>query len=370
MRKRLPVSAVRHEAERPLVSARKRTDSDSPSPKKQKRVGLIRHRRQEIAPISGCSAAVVKQGIRDWLLDNEFRMLSKPTIDQRRQFCERLEWYLDEFGLSECDSNALRGFFSYLGADYTGTAGRWNNPRLKNQVRPVTIGTYHNCITTLFSWMVENRMIAKSPLDNMKRPIVRADQIKPFTKDQIHALLAAAKASTNPRRNEAIIWILIDTGIRATELCGLRMRNLDLQARSLTVLGKGNKKRTVYFGRNAGRVLWNYLRSEGLNTLEHAEEPVFRSDRGKTTKDPLTRYGVLQIFERLGKFANLQGVRCSPHTCRHTFAIEFLRSGANIFTLREMLGHTELDMVRRYASITDADVRRQHNNFSPGDRFL
>ena len=155
---------------------------------------------------------------------------------------------------------------------------------------------------------------------------------------------------------------LFDTGVRATELCSLKMQDVDLYACHAKVLGKGNKSRSVYFGRRCGRVVRTYLRRE-FRTPTH---PLFTAQHADVA---LTRSGLLQIVNRLGKRAGIQVTRCSPHTFRHTFAVEFLRAGGNVFSLQQILGHTSLQVTQRYVALAQADIQAQHRQFSPGDRL-
>jgi site-specific recombinase XerD len=194
---------------------------------------------------------------------------------------------------------------------------------------------------------------------------VNSEQIQPFSQEQIEALRRAARRSHHPRRDETIVLFLLDTGVRVSELCNLKMSDLDLQGRRCTVIGKGNKRRTIHFGKTAGKFLWQYLREQ----TRDADDPVFLSDRGKTAGEPLTRSGVQQLIERLGNTAKLQAVRCSPHTFRHTFAVEFLRAGGNVFSLQQMLGHSGLHITNRYVALAQADLEHQHQQFSPADRL-
>jgi integrase/recombinase XerD len=71
----------------------------------------------------------------------------------------------------------------------------------------------------------------------------------------------------------------------------------------------------------------------------------------------------------LGRVAGIQSARCSPHTFRHTFAVEFLRGGGNVFSLKELLGHTSLTICNRYIALAQADLERQHRQYSPADRL-
>jgi site-specific recombinase XerD len=135
--------------------------------------------------------------------------------------------------------------------------------------------------------------------------------------------------------------------------------------RCCTVTGKGNKQRRLYFGARTAKALWAYLNEEARDP----EGALFLADNGPYDGEPLTRHGLLQLVRRLGRKAGIETARCSPHTFRHTFAIEFLRAGGNVFTLKELLGHTTLAMVNRYVALAQADLEAQHRRFSPGDRL-
>jgi integrase/recombinase XerD len=198
-------------------------------------------------------------------------------------------------------------------------------------------------------------------MGRVPKPLDRPDDVQPFTETQVNDLLTAAKRSRQPRRDEAILLFLFDTGLRASELCSLRFKDVDMTAKKATVEGKGGKTRPVYFGRVAARALWAYLKEDG----REAEEPIFLSERG----DALTRSGLQQLLERLGAQAHVTSTRCSPHTFRHTFAVSFLRAGGNQFTLMNLLGHTNIQMTSRYVRLAQADVENQHRQFSPADRL-
>jgi integrase/recombinase XerD len=200
-------------------------------------------------------------------------------------------------------------------------------------------------------------------MESIAPPISRSDQAQPFTEAQVSGLIAACRLTTHSRRDEDIVLFLLDTGVRASELCGIVFADLDMPARRCSVLGKGNKRRGVYFGKSTAKALYYYIREDA----REPDDPLFITDRGETAGDPLTRSGLLQLIERLEKSARLAGIRCSPHTFRHTFAISFLRNGGNVFTLQQMLGHTSLHMTNRYVALAQADIEKQHRQFSPVD---
>jgi len=210
--------------------------------------------------------------------------------------------------------------------------------------------------------------MAASPAERVKPPVSRPDQVQPFTIQQVEALLSAAKKSRNPRRDQAIILTLLDTGIRASELCGLAESDVELVSpRQIRVLGKGNKRRSVPIDKRTARALWQYLEETRDERLPGG--PLFLSDRGLSAGESLTGSGLLQLIERLGKAAGIESVRCSPHSFRHSFAVMFLRGGGNTFTLQQILGHTSLDMTRRYVELAQADLENQHRQYSPVARL-
>jgi integrase/recombinase XerD len=131
--------------------------------------------------------------------------------------------------------------------------------------------------------------------------------------------------------------LLVDTGIRASELCRLAVSDLDLKNQRLLFMGKGNKERYLPIAARTRQALWRYLasRDEPKPTA-----PLFLS----STQRPLDRTGLQKLVGRLGERAGVRNVH--PHRFRHTFAITFLRNGSTVFALQRILGHSSLALVR------------------------
>jgi len=305
--------------------------------------------------------------VEDWLADCQIRQHSSSTIELRRTLLGRLQWFLNDREATLCGRSELRSFLAYLSSGHQDADGRWGkgkDKRWSRPLRPASVNTYYHHIRAFFSWLVSEELIGTSPMEKIAPPVMREDQVTPFTKQQVEALVQAARRSKYPRRDEAIIRFLLDTGVRVTELCEMKMRDIDLLEGQARILGKGNKFRVICFGRRTARALRNYLREDE----RMPDETVFLSERGENAGSKFTRSGVLQLVERLGRVASIHGVRCSPHTFRHTFAVEFLRNGGNVFTLKQLLGHAGLQVTNRYVALAQADIQAQHRQFSPGDR--
>src|SRR5262249_54508502 len=117
-------------------------------------------------------------------------------------------------------------------------AGRWENARLRREMRPNTAKFYYARLHTFFTFLVEEGAVDASPMPRLKPPIVRQDQVQPFTREQQQSLLGEAKRSRHPKRDEALILFLLDIGARGSEVCDLIVQDLELTARRCRVHGK------------------------------------------------------------------------------------------------------------------------------------
>jgi integrase/recombinase XerD len=163
-------------------------------------------------------------------------------------------------------------------------------------------------------------------------------------------------------RNEALLRLLLDSGLRITEALKLRIDDVHLDAGSVRVrCGKGGKDRMAFIGMKTSRAVLRYLKvRKAVNT-----DTIFVTQDGL----PMKRRHAHQLIARLGASARISGVRVSPHTLRHTFATWFLRSGGDVFSLQRQLGHSSLSMTRRYLDLTQNDVAAAHGLHSPGNQL-
>jgi integrase/recombinase XerD len=205
------------------------------------------------------------------------------------------------------------------------------------------------------------------------RPEKRA--VVPFTADDIRALLSVITTSRlysrpgkrtsthtipNADRNRAIILLLLDTGIRSSELCGLRIHQTDLKNRRIKVMGKGSKERWVPFCARTGQAIWKYL---ATCKDDRVGDYLFKTTEG----GPLGPDRMLKLLYGIGERASVEDVH--PHRFRHTFAINFLRNGGDPWSLQMMLGHSTMEMVRTYLSIAQGDLDKSHQLASPVDHW-
>jgi site-specific recombinase XerD len=164
-------------------------------------------------------------------------------------------------------------------------------------------------------------------------------------------------------RDLAIIVTFLDTGLRLSELTGLPMSDAHLDQGYLKVMGKGSKERIVPIGNTARKALQRYVFHFRPEPLYLDQDHLFLTLDGK----PMTANGVKLIFQRLARKSGVK--RLHVHLCRHTFATNYLTNGGDVFSLQQILGHTTLEMARRYVTLASSQVRVQHRKFSPMDRM-
>ncbi len=291
--------------------------------------------------------------------------ISQETVrDYTRGFDYFAEW-LKDGGLPT--STDLKAFFAWL-------RERPNGLDPSRKLSPKTVYNAWVSLKAFFRWYAEETG-SDNPMAKVPAPKVPEPVIDPLTHDEVKAIIKACeyarptqregqrafvKRRPTAARDRAIVLVLLDAGLRATELCILRIDDVDLDSGKLFVRkGKGGKGRIVYVGKATRKALWRYLSKRKAKPTD----PLFVT----TNERPLDRNHLRHLLCNLGERAGVANLH--PHRLRHTFATEFLRNGGNLLELQRLLGHSSLEMVRRYAAIADADLARAHETGSPADKW-
>lgn len=243
----------------------------------------------------------------------------------------------------------LRGFLLWLEGQGLGPGG---------------IHAHARAVRAVFNWAEREELLPRNPAKRLELPSLPKERQPTVTVETAQKLQKACKKTEQPLRDMAVLLTLFDTGLRVHELTGLKLEDLQFERGLVRVMGKGAKERFVPIGSKAMTAITAYIRRE--RQPRHAGVlNVFLSRSG----DALTRSGV---GIRLAKMAQASGIRredCAPHAFRRGFAVEFLRNGGDVFTLQQIMGHSSLDMTRRYVTFLDEDLKTAHLRFSPVDRL-
>jgi site-specific recombinase XerD len=232
---------------------------------------------------------------------------------------------------------------------------------------PYSVQGYARTIKAFWSWLLVEGYIIHNPMISLKLPRTPRKVISTFSGEQIQKILGAIdKKNSRGFRNYTMILLLLDTGIRLSELVGLRMEDIDFLQSFILVKGKGNKERVVPFGSQVRRTLRYYIMHFRPEPDSPRINEVFLTEDGF----PLKPRAFQSMLLRLGKKARIPGVRINPHRFRHTFATQYLVQGGDIFSLQKILGHSSLEVVRMYVNLITSDILQQHRKFSPVDNAI
>jgi integrase/recombinase XerD len=213
-------------------------------------------------------------------------------------------------------------------------------------ISTVTLHGYLLALKIFLHWCAQEedyeQAVSKRLAERVELPTLPQKVVEVFSAEQVKAMLAACERGVQAVRNRAILLVLLDTGMRAGELCRLSLDccYLDPEDAYLKVYGKGEKWREVPLGKKSLAALRRYI----TRYRKSQSQRVFLG-RGN---QPLTVRGLQQIIITICNRAGITGVRCSPHTFRHTFAVHFLERTGDIYRLMRLMGHSDIKITQVY----------------------
>ena len=228
---------------------------------------------------------------------------------------------------------------------------------------PKSVARAVACYRGFYRFLVVSGRRTDNPAADVPAPRAWKALPKFLSTDEVDKLLAAPDTS-EPRgiRDRALIELFYATGLRVSEMVGLRQQDLNLESGYLTCTGKGRKQRLVPIGDEASAWLTKYLKDSRPALLKKRSSPrLFVNARGGSG---LTRVGFWKILKEHGRHAGLsRGL--SPHVLRHSFATHLLERGADLRAIQMMLGHSDLSTTQIYTHILDARLRAVYDKFHP-----
>ena len=310
---------------------------------------------REFLSSSGSHAQEPMEGITVYDLLDEFithlrveRGLAENTVQAYSRDLIRFLKYLESRKLipTSISRSVIR--------DYVGTL--CNSLSKRSQARNIS------AIKTFFRFLVSEDRMKENPARLLETPRIPRNLPDILSLDEVEQLLAQPDIVT-PRgqRDCAMLELLYATGLRVSEMVGLRVLDVNLEAGYVRTLGKGEKERLVPFGEKALQAVRGYLSYGRPALLKEGHPPhLFLNFRGK----PLTRQGFWKIVRNYGMAARINK-RITPHGLRHSFASHLLEAGADLRSVQVMLGHADITTTQIYTHVTRGRLKELHEKCHP-----
>nr|WP_231612996.1 MULTISPECIES: site-specific tyrosine recombinase XerD [unclassified Pseudoalteromonas] len=228
-------------------------------------------------------------------------------------------------------------------------------------LKPRSTARSISALKRFYQYFVREKLISDTPMLNISQPKAGQSLPKTLSEAEVEALLNAPNTEeAMGLRDKAMLELLYATGLRVSELVGLRMEQINLRQAVVFVKGKGNKERLVPLGEEAMYWLEQFLKGGRAQMIKHATDFVFPSKRGVG----MTRQ---TFWHRIKHYAILAAVESplSPHTMRHAFATHLLNHGADLRVVQMMLGHSDLSTTQIYTHVANERLKSVHAQHHP-----
>lgn len=231
----------------------------------------------------------------------------------------------------------------------------------KGETSERTLAHNVSVIRTFYKFLLTLKIIERNPTEFLELPKLRKKLPTVLSKEEVEKLLDIDLTDCYSYRNKAMLELLYSTGLRVSELVNLELSNIDLENCTLKTIGKGNKERIIPISDYALYYVEKYINEyRGSMLKKGVNNYVFINNHGNV----MTRQGFFKIIKKLAVEKNIK-IPISPHTLRHSFATHLLDYGADLRSIQEMLGHSNLSTTQIYTHVSSEHLKDNYNSSHP-----
>jgi integrase/recombinase XerD len=307
---------------------------------------------KELTPIEQREPAYFEHAIKLFIDDCKVRSLSEHTVKYYQNELKMVKRYLNEQvqtnDTGQVTTADIKGLIVFM---------------KENGSKEGAINTRLRAGKAFFRFLEREGIISHNPFTDVKLVREKKNVIEAFTTEQVRVLLSTPDRTTfTGLRDYTLMVFMLETGVRLKELAGIRLHHINFEHNYVRITETKNyQERNVPIQSGTVKVLKNYLRVRGQVDTDFLFLTIENT--------PLTYRQIQKRIAHIGDMSGVKNVRVSPHTFRHTFAKMAVQNGANIFELQAILGHSSIEMVRRYVNLFSADIAAGHRKFSPVEKL-
>lgn len=216
-------------------------------------------------------------------------------------------------------------------------------------------------LKSFYKYLKINKIINKNIMDQINNPKIKKALPKVLTEEEVSKLLDIELKNDFDYRNKAMLELMYSSGLRVSELINLNINDIDLNNDSVRIFGKGSKERIIPLNDYAKEALNKYILSHRKELFKHGENNyLFLNNHG----NKMTRQGFFKILKNIAKQKSIK-TEFSPHTLRHSFATHLLKYGADLRSIQELLGHSDISSTQIYTHITNEKLHKDYIEYHP-----
>lgn len=271
---------------------------------------------------------------------------SDNTIKAYNNDLKKFKNFFKNKDINKIDETSIREYLKYLNKE-------------NNDTRTIS----HNISTlrSFYKFLLIEKILKNNPMEYIELPKTKKTLPKTLSIEEIDKLLNINLTDSFSYRNKAMLELMYSSGLRVSELINVSIHDIDTSNCIIRIMGKGSKERIVPLGDYAIRYIELYLKEHREKLIKRElNDYLFLNNHGKK----MTRQGFFKILKGIAREKNIK-TEFSPHTLRHSFATHLLNGGADLRSIQEMLGHSDISTTQIYTHVSKEKLKENYNNFHP-----
>lgn len=271
---------------------------------------------------------------------------SENTIKAYNNDLKKFKNFFKNKDINKIDETSIREYLKYLNKE-------------NNDTRTIS----HNISTlrSFYKFLLIEKILKNNPMEYIELPKTKKTLPKTLSIEEIDKLLDINLTDSFSYRNKAMLELMYSSGLRVSELINVSIHDIDTSNCIIRIMGKGSKERIVPLGDYAIKYIELYLREYREKLVKRElNDYLFLNNHGKK----MTRQGFFKILKGIAREKNIK-TEFSPHTLRHSFATHLLNGGADLRSIQEMLGHSDISTTQIYTHVSKEKLKENYNNFHP-----
>ena len=258
----------------------------------------------------------------------------------------------------------LKKFYNYINKDFSKVTKNDVSKFIQNiskQESPKSLSRIISTLKSFYKFLQINKYTKTSPLTLISNPKQAKNLPKVLSEEEVFTLLDINTVTDFDFRNKAMLELMYSSGLRVSELINLNVNDIDLKNCLVRIFGKGSKERIIPLNDYAAEALKIYILDHRYNLFKHSENNyLFLNNHG----EKMTRQGFFKILKKIAIEKNIK-TNFSPHTLRHSFATHLLKHGADLRSIQELLGHSDISSTQIYTYVSNERLQENYKDFHP-----